>query len=68
MGLERYFRRARWDRERREEIESYLQMETDENIARGMQPEAARQAARRWARAVGKTQSSYNRNERRTCR
>ena len=36
MSLRRFFRRARWDRERHEELESYLQIETDENIARGM--------------------------------
>jgi putative ABC transport system permease protein len=47
MRLQRFFRRAKWDRERSEEIESYVQIETDENIARGMQPEAARRAARR---------------------
>jgi hypothetical protein len=47
MGLLRFFQRARWDRKRREEIEFYLQTEADENAARGMAPEAARQAARR---------------------
>jgi putative ABC transport system permease protein len=47
MGLERYFRRAKWDRERLEEIESYVQIETDENIARGMPVGEARAAARR---------------------
>jgi predicted permease len=43
----RYLRRRKWDRERREEIESYVQIETDENIARGMPAEEARFAARR---------------------
>ncbi|SRR5579883_714268 len=47
MSLRRFFRRGRWDRERSEEIESYVQMETDENIARGMPAEEARAAARR---------------------
>ena len=47
MSLRRFFRRAKWDRERREEIESYVQMETDENIARGMNGDDARVAARR---------------------
>ena len=47
MGWSRFFRRAKWDRERLEELESYLQIETDENIARGMPPEEARAAARR---------------------
>jgi predicted permease len=47
MGMRRYFRRAQWDRERSEEIESYVEIETGENIARGMTPEEARAAARR---------------------
>lgn len=47
MGFGRYFRRAKWDRERLEEVEFYLQTETDENIARGMAPAAARRAANR---------------------
>jgi predicted permease len=41
------FRRAKWDRERFAEIESYVQIETDENIARGMPDIEARAAARR---------------------
>jgi len=40
-----FFRRAAWDRDRAEELRSYLAIETDENIARGMSPEAARRAA-----------------------
>jgi uncharacterized protein (DUF2132 family) len=47
MNWLRYLRRTKWDRERREEIESYVQIETDENIARGMPMEQARFAARR---------------------
>jgi len=47
MGLGRFLRRARWDRERRQEIDSYIQIETDANIANGMSPESAEQAAHR---------------------
>jgi predicted permease len=47
MGWRRFLRRAKWDRERLEEIESYVRMETDENIARGMRDGEARAAALR---------------------
>ena len=47
MRWSRFFRRASWNDERRREIESYLQMETEDNIARGMTTEAARAAALR---------------------
>src|SRR6267378_2258023 len=47
MGLGRFFRRAKWDRERLEEIDSYVRIETDENTARGMPDGEARAAARR---------------------
>jgi predicted permease len=47
MGLRRFFRRAKWDRERTAEIESYIQIETDDNLARGMTEADARAAARR---------------------
>ena len=47
MSWTRFFRRSRWDEERARELESYLAIETDENIARGMTPSAARDAARR---------------------
>jgi predicted permease len=47
MGFSRYFRRAKWDRERLRELDSYLAMETDENMARGMSSDEARSAARR---------------------
>jgi len=47
MSVRRFWRRARWDRERREEIESYLRIETDENIARGLPYDEARAAALR---------------------
>src|SRR6266851_3837790 len=47
MGWRRFFRRSAWDDERARELDGYLSIETDENIARGMSPEAARAAARR---------------------
>jgi predicted permease len=47
MGWSRFFRRRRWDEERARELESHLQLETDENMARGMGPDAARRAAER---------------------
>lgn len=47
MSFSRFFRRERWDAERARELESYLQIETDLNIAAGMSPEEARAAARR---------------------
>jgi predicted permease len=43
----RFFRRKFWDRERERELDAYLDIETDHNIARGMPPEEARDAARR---------------------
>ena len=43
----RFFRRAQWDRERAGEIDAHLEIETDENVARGLSPEEARYAARR---------------------
>ncbi len=47
MSLKRFFRRGRWDDERRQELDAHLAIETDEHIARGMSPEAARSAAQR---------------------
>jgi predicted permease len=47
MGYRRFFRRAWWDRDRSRELESYLQIETDDNIARGMSADEARAAAER---------------------
>ncbi len=47
MGWRRFFRRRRWDRERARELQSYLEMETDDNLARGMAPDEARRAAER---------------------
>jgi predicted permease len=45
MSWRRFFRRTYWDRDRTEELRSYLEIETEENTARGMSPEAARRAA-----------------------
>ena len=47
MAWTRFFRRRKWDRERRDELESYVQMETEDNLARGLPLQAARAAARR---------------------
>ena len=47
MTLNRFFRRSHWDAERARELESHLAIETDDNIARGMSPRDARDAARR---------------------
>jgi predicted permease len=47
MGWGRFFRRRHWDEERDRELESYLEIETDENIARGMTRGEARAAAHR---------------------
>src|SRR5262249_649268 len=47
VSLKRFFFRGRWDDERARELEAYLAIETDENIARGMSPADARDAARR---------------------
>jgi putative ABC transport system permease protein len=47
MSWTRFFRRRHWDEERARELEAHLEIETDENIARGMSPEEARYAAHR---------------------
>jgi putative ABC transport system permease protein len=47
MAWMRFFRRERWDQERERELQTYLEIEAEENIARGMAPEEARYAARR---------------------
>src|SRR5256885_2864816 len=47
MSFTRFFHRSRWDDERRRELEAYLAIETDANVARGMPPEEARLAAHR---------------------
>ncbi len=47
MGWLRFFRRNQKRLELQEEIESYIDLSADENIARGMEPAEARIAARR---------------------
>jgi putative ABC transport system permease protein len=47
MSLLRFFRRSRRDEDAAREIASYIAIETDENIARGMSPQAAHDAAAR---------------------
>ena len=47
MSWLRFLRRSRWDDERKRELESYVDLETDNNIARGMAPRDARAAALR---------------------
>jgi len=47
MGWIRFLRRGRWDVERARELEAHIDIETDENIARGLAPDEARWAARR---------------------
>src|SRR5215467_6836603 len=47
MSLRRFLRRRQWDRERSEEMESYLRIETDENVARGLPYGEARARAHR---------------------
>ena len=45
MSWLRFFRRKQWDEERKRELESYLEMETAENLERGLSPADARYAA-----------------------
>jgi hypothetical protein len=45
MSWSRFLRRARWDDERRRELEAYLEQEIDDNLARGMSPGDATRAA-----------------------
>src|SRR5580692_11009748 len=47
MSWIRFLKRARWDAERSKEIEGYLEIETADNIARGMSPADAASAAHR---------------------
>src|SRR5258706_15684579 len=47
MSIKRFLHRDGWDDERARELEAHLAIETDENIARGMSPAGARDAARR---------------------
>jgi predicted permease len=47
VAWSRFFRRRRWDEERSRELQAYLEIETDENLARGLSPEEARFASHR---------------------
>jgi predicted permease len=47
MGWRRIFHRNYWDEERARELQVYLEIETEENISRGMPPNEARHAAHR---------------------
>jgi predicted permease len=47
MEWTRFFRREQWDRERAEEVAAYIEIETADNLARGMSAAEARSAAHR---------------------
>jgi predicted permease len=47
VSWRRFFKREQWDAERRREIDAYIDIETDHNIARGMTAHEAREAAQR---------------------
>ena len=47
MGWRRFLRRGWWDQERARELQAHIDIETDDNVARGMSPDEARQAAHR---------------------
>src|SRR5690242_2793252 len=47
MSWSRLLRRGHWDEERAREIEAYVELETDENVARGLTAQEARSAALR---------------------
>ncbi|HLK63786.1 MAG TPA: ABC transporter permease [Bryobacteraceae bacterium] len=47
MNWQRFFKREQADADLRQELESYLEITTSEYVARGMNPDAARAAARR---------------------
>jgi predicted permease len=47
MSLIRFLRRRHWDAERARELQAHLEIETAENVAKGMSPEEARTAAHR---------------------
>ncbi len=63
MNWSRFFKRSRRDADLAREIESYVDHETDEAIARGMSPEAARSAARRkFGNRTAIRETVYDRN------
>ena len=47
MSWSRFWRRSYWDRERAAELQAYLEEETANNLARGMDADEARRAAHR---------------------
>src|SRR5580765_1729947 len=47
MAFSKFLRRGRWDDERARELDAHLAIEIDGNLARGMTPQEARDAARR---------------------
>ena len=47
MEWSRFIRRRQWDQERAEEVEQYIELETADNLARGMPAAEAHAAARR---------------------
>ncbi len=47
MEWKRFIKRGQWDRERAEELEQYIELETADNLARGMSAAEAQSAARR---------------------
>src|SRR5262249_19302363 len=47
MNWRRFFQRAQADAEQQQELESYIEITAEEYVAQGMDPDEARQAARR---------------------
>ena len=47
MSWRRFLRRRSWDEERARELQSHVEIETDDNVASGMAPDEARYAALR---------------------
>jgi putative ABC transport system permease protein len=63
MSWRRFFRRGSRDDETAREIASYIAIETDENIGRGMTPQAAHDAAaRKFGNATRVREDIYNMN------
>ncbi|MBZ5617589.1 MAG: hypothetical protein LAQ69_02470 [Acidobacteriia bacterium] len=59
MGLTRFFRRSHWDAERAAEIEAYIDIETDDNIARRM---PAKEAQRKIGNVTRVREKIYHMN------
>ncbi|HLX00151.1 MAG TPA: ABC transporter permease [Candidatus Acidoferrales bacterium] len=47
MSWLRFLTRSKWDEERARELQTYLEIESDKNIGRGLPPDEARHAAQR---------------------